>query len=112
MVNDNNTSFIIAKSHIVPRHAKVWSIPHKELIAILEGARIAIISLKAFKGRFMKLIMWTDAMTVLSCLTNDAIKPSKYIRRKLDKLNNLQRHFKHLKYKHIPTDQNPADVAS
>ena len=71
MVNGNNTSFIIAKSRVVPRHAEAWSIPRKELIAILEGVRIAVISLKAFKGRFKKLIMWTDAMTILAWLTND-----------------------------------------
>jgi hypothetical protein len=112
IVNDNNTSFLIAKSRVVPRHAEAWSIPRKELIAILEGARIAIISLEAFEGRFKKLIIWTDAMTVLSWLTNDSIRPNKYIRRKLDKLNILHRHFEHVEYKHVPTNENPADVAS
>ena len=86
--------------------------PRKELIAIVEGVHIAVIALKAFEGRFKELIMWTDAMTVLAWLTNDAIKPSKYIRRKLDKLNTLHRRFRHVEFKYIPTDQNPADVAS
>ena len=56
--------------------------------------------------------MWTDAMTVLAWLTNDAIKPSKYIHRKLDKLSTLHRRFRHVEFKYVPTVQNPADVAS
>ena len=112
MVNDNSTSFLIAKSRVVPRHAEAWSIPCKELIAVLEGSRIAIISWKSFEGRIKKLVMWTDAMTVLSWLTNDSIHPNKYIRRKLDKLNTLYRHFEHVEFKHVPTTENPADVAS
>ena len=51
-------------------------------------------------------------MTVLSRLTNDSIRPNKYIRHKLDKLNTLYRHFDHVEYKHVPTTENPADVAS
>ena len=64
-------SFILAKSRVVPQHANTESISRKELIAILEGTRIAMIALKAFEGRFKKLILWTDAITVLAWLTND-----------------------------------------
>ena len=44
MVNDDNTLFLIAKSRVDPRHATAWSIRRKELIAILKGARISVIS--------------------------------------------------------------------
>ena len=54
---NNNTSFLIAKSCVVPWHAERWSVPRKKLIAVLEGARIAIISLKAFESTLKKLIM-------------------------------------------------------
>ena len=80
--------------------------------AVTRQCVVAVISLKAFEGRFKELIMWTDAMTVLAWLTNDAIKPSKYIRRKLDKLSTLHRRFRHVEFKYVPMDQNPADVAS
>ena len=51
-------------------------------------------------------------MTVLSWLTNDSMRPNKYIHRKLDKLNILHCHFEHVEYKHVPTNDNPADVTS
>ena len=82
------------------------------MTAILEGAHIAVIALEAFEGRFRKIIMWTNAMAVLVWLTNDAIKPSKYIRQKLAKFSTLHRRFRHVEFKYVPTEQNPADVAS
>ena len=47
IVTDNNPhtpSFLMAKSCVVPLNAEVWPIPRKELFAVLEGARIAILS--------------------------------------------------------------------
>ena len=110
--NPHNPSFLIAKSHVIPRHAEAWSIPRKELIAVLEGARIAILSWEALEGRIKKVTIWIDAMTVLSWLTNDSIRPNKYVCRKLDKLSTLYHHFEHVGFQHVHTNLNPADVAS
>ena len=48
-------------------------------------------------------------MTVLSWLTNDSIRPNRYIHRKLDKLKPLYDPFEH---KRVQTTKNHADVAS
>ena len=110
--NPNNPSFLLAKSHVAPRHAEVWSILRKELIAVPEGARAAILSWEALKGRIKNVTMWTDATTVLSWLTNDSIQPNRFIHRKLDKLNSLYHHFGQDSFRHVQTNMNPADVAS
>ena len=52
IVNDKNSSFIMAKSCIVPQHAEACSILRKELIAVLEDVRIAIKSVESCEGIF------------------------------------------------------------
>ena len=79
---------------------------------MLEDARIAIKVLGALERRIKKVIMWTDAMTVLSWLMNDSIRPNKFIRPKLDKLNTSYHHFESVQIEHVRTAQNLADVAS
>ena len=43
----NYMSFVIAKSHVVPRSAALWFIPKKEMIAVVEGACLVVIALKS-----------------------------------------------------------------
>ena len=77
----NNFSMIMVKSRVVPHSADGWSIPRKELPAVLEGARIAILSNKALLDRAKNVTMWTDSIGVLSWITNDAIRPTQYVHR-------------------------------
>lgn len=97
---------------MILHHTDEWSVPRKELIAVLEGAHIAILTGKALEGRISNLTVWMDAMTVLSWLTNNSICPNQFIRRKFYKLNILHHHFEHVAFKHVQTQVNPADVAS
>ena len=110
--NPNTPSFLMVKNRVVPRNAEAWSIPRKELIAVLEGARIAILSWKAFEGRTKNVTIWTDAATVLSWITNAAIRPNRFVRKRLGKLDILYHHFQPIHFEHVHTNLNLADVAS
>ena len=110
--NPNTPSLVMAKSHAVRRSAEAWSLPRKELIAVLEGARIAILSNKALRGRAKNATIWTNTTTVLSWTKNDAICPNRYVRWKLDKLESLYHQFEHVEFQHVQTYLNPVDVDS
>ena len=63
----------------------------KELIAVIEGGRIAVITMNALLLGLHEFHMWTDSMTVLNCIINPTIRAIQYIRRKLDKLYGLKK---------------------
>ena len=108
----NTTSLVIVKSRVVPCTAQMWSIPRKELISIIEGMHIVLLTREALALNITTIYMWTDSMTVLSWVTNDAAKPNRYVRRKLDELEKLKRTFAQVYYRHAPSEFNPTDVAS
>jgi ribonuclease HI len=115
VVCDNNPyvfSPAMAKSRIVPKSANNWTIPRKELAGVMEGARIATIVNRAILGRAKELIVWTDSTTVLKWITNQALRPIRYVRRRLDKLDLLYHRFSRIEYRHVATHLNPADIAS
>ena len=65
----------MVESHVIPHSAAMWAILRKEIIAVVEGTRVAVIVMKALSLGFHEYHMWTDLMTVLNWITNPAIRP-------------------------------------
>ena len=70
------TSFVLAKSCVVLHSAELWSIPQKVLIAVIEGARIAILAQEALAPSLNVMHVWTNSMTVLSWITKPLHRPN------------------------------------
>ena len=56
----NYVSFVMAKSCVVPCSTALWSIPQKEMITVVDGARVAVITIKALSLGLYEFHMWTD----------------------------------------------------
>ena len=108
----NHLSFGIVKSHVIPHSTALWLIPRKEMVAVVVRVRIAVIAMKALSLGLHEFHMWTDSMTVLNWIINPAIRPIQFIRRKLDKLDGLEKQFQKVCHHYVPMKIKPAVVAS
>ena len=70
------------------------------MITVVEDARMAVISMKALSLGLHEFHMWTDSMTALNWIINPVIRPTQFIRRKLDE---LRKKFEKVHHHYIPT---------
>ena len=89
--SENDVLLVMTKHHVFPNSAALLSIPSKEMIAVFEGVRVAVIAMKSFSLGLHELHMWTDSVTVLNRIINPTIGPTQFIQRELDKLNELKK---------------------
>lgn len=102
------TSFIMSKSRITPLEDKdVLKIPRLELLGVLIGSRLLKYVEENLHIPINKKYLWTDSMIVLAWLKTNKLLPP-FVARRINEIKSR----KDVEFLYVPTEQNPADVAT
>lgn len=98
----------MAKSRLIPLKEKAdLKIPKLKLLAAVIGSRLTSYVSKTLSLKITDQILWSDSEIVLSWLETDKLLPPFISRRILEIKNNTN-----LKFRYVPSNKNPADIAT
>ncbi|XP_043220532.1 uncharacterized protein LOC122380948 [Amphibalanus amphitrite] len=100
-------SLIVSKSRVAP--IKPITVPRLELTAAVLSVRISRFLQEELKLQSVKEVFWTDSMVVLGYIANEARRFHVYVANRVQEIRN---HTERSQWRHIATDDNPADLAS
>lgn len=98
---------LCAKTRVAP--LKPLTIPRLELCAVLLGARLATKVLESLHCNISNKFIWTDSTVVLGWINTQSKDLKSFVCNRVNEINELSSGFT---FYHVPTDQNPADLAS
>ncbi|XP_022096554.1 uncharacterized protein LOC110982458 [Acanthaster planci] len=112
LINDcdrPHVSFLLAKARVTPQHAV--SIPRLELCGAVLATELAKIIQSEFKDRMSidSTSFYTDSKIVLSYISNESKRFHVYVANRVHKIHTMSTPNQ---WHHVPTDENPADLAS
>ena len=96
-----------AKAHVAPR--KMQSIPRMELLAAVLATKLAKKTAQHLKLRLKETHYWSDSLTVLYWLNDDAQRFQAFVH---NKLQLIRRRTPLEDWHYVPTAENPADLAT
>ena len=100
--------FVFAKSRVIPKKKRLWSVPRKELIAAVTGTHLAQMSIEALDLPCLPVTFWTDSTTVLKWIGSDQLRHKLFVGRQIAKIKKFS---SPLQWRYCPTSENPADYA-
>ncbi|VDK17999.1 unnamed protein product [Anisakis simplex] len=104
---ENQVTLFYAKARLCP--IKGLTIPQLELLAILISVRASNFIIKQLNLVNIKRTIWTDSKCALAWINSGSSeKLSRYVRNRLNEV----RLTKDIAYAYVPTEDNPADVAT
>lgn len=105
------SALVYAKARAAPvakkKNTSEMTIPRLELLAVLIGKRTSNFLKAELDLKIERTVLWTDATTVLQWLNSSAVLP-KFVENRISEI----RRTPDLIIRHVPTNQNPADVAT
>ena len=104
---DVTVSLVMGKSRVAP--LKMISIPRLELTAATVAAKIAQFLLEELDFDDIAVFFWTDSMTVLRYLRNVSTRFKIFVAHRVQQIQDATDVNN---WNYVPTDQNPADLAS
>ncbi|XP_041985487.1 uncharacterized protein LOC121737823 isoform X2 [Aricia agestis] len=104
----NVVSFIIGKSRLVERAEQSnLQIPKLELLGVVIGSRLLRYVMKFLRLNILNQYLWTDSQIVLNWCTSEKLLPP-FISKRVDNI----KQNRELRLRYVPTQINPADVAT
>ena len=100
-------SLVVSKSRVAP--IKPITVPRLELTAAVLSVRISRFLQEELKLQNVTEVFWTDSMVVLGYIANEARRFHVYVANRVQEIRN---HTEPSQWRHIATDDNPADLAS
>lgn len=85
------------------------TIPRLELCATLLGARLCSKVLQSLRSNVIRKYLWTDSTVVLGWLKTPTRDLKVFVCNRVNEIHELTNGFS---FNHVPTDMNPADMAS
>ena len=98
---------VMARAHVAPK--KLSTIPRLELRAAELAVRVRKTVLSHLKLRVDATTFWSDSLTVLYWLRDDAKRFQTFVH---NKLQSIRRSSEQKEWRWVPTAQNPADLAT
>ncbi|KAJ8036706.1 hypothetical protein HOLleu_20758 [Holothuria leucospilota] len=104
-----HVSLVIAKARVTPKHAV--SIPRLELCAAVLATTLVQTISPELEGRLEidNITYYTDSKVVLGYISNESMRFHVYVANRVHKIHAVSDPNQ---WQYIPTDQNPADIAS
>ena len=100
-------SFLMGKARLAP--IKTVSIPRLELTAAVLSVRLNAAMKRALNIEYCVSKFWTDSMAVLHCIQNKSKRFPTFV---ANRLTIIEQNSNTADWHHIPTEMNPADIAS
>ena len=97
------------KSRIVLRGQQNWPVARKELFAAVMAVVLKEKASNAMRSLRCKNYFWCDSKVVLQYICNPDLRMVKFVP---GRINHILLHSRSDEWRHCPTEQNPADVAT
>ena len=110
MMNDSgeiHCALVMSKSRVTP--LKTITVPRLELTAAVTAIKISQLLEKELHVDEVTHHFWTDSKVVLAYIANESSRFHVYVANRVQTIRN---HSEPHQWHHIPTEQNPADLAS
>ncbi|XP_043091452.1 uncharacterized protein LOC122341848 [Puntigrus tetrazona] len=110
MINENDEihcTFLIGKARVSP--SKIITIPRLELTAAVVSVRMSNMLREELNLTNVDEFFWTDSKVVLGYINNDARRFHTFVANRVQKIRQSTEPEQWL---YVPTDENPADIAS
>lgn len=108
IVTKNGRAFLIGKSRVAPiKDQDNLKIPRLELLGVLIGSRLLKYTVRTLQININKLFLWTDSQIVIDWHNSNKLLPP-FVARRIEEI----KQNKHLTLRYVPTELNPADVAT
>ena len=98
---------VTAKARVTPTKAE--SVSRLELNSAVIGHRLGYAVAVAYCMDPLQIRFWTDSMNVLYWINTPANRIRTFVS---NRVGQIQAHSKTKQWRHVPTDQNPADIAT
>ncbi|XP_073966399.1 uncharacterized protein isoform X2 [Choristoneura fumiferana] len=108
IVGKNEKSFVIGKSRLVPiKDQENLKIPRLELLGVLIGSRLIKYITKFIHFKITQQVLWTDSQIVIDWFNSSKLL-TPFVARRLEEI----KRNKDLIIRYVPSELNPADVAT
>ena len=101
------THFVCSKTRVAPLTA--MSIPRLELMAAVLCVRLGLSVAKTLEVSLSNIRFWSDSMNVLHWIRNRSRNFKPFV---ANRIGEIQIVSSPIQWRYVPTDQNPADIAS
>jgi len=106
--NERSSMLLISKSKVAP--IKPWSVPRLELAAAVLLSRLMEFVFNSFRlPETTPCFCWTDSSVVLAWVTQHPAKWKTFV---ANRVAEIQNRVPRASWRHVSTDENPADCAS
>ena len=102
-----DSHLVTAKARVTPTKAE--SVSRLELNSAVIGLRLGHAVATAYKMDPKTIYFWTDSMNVLYWINTPANKLKTFVS---NRVGQIQSHSESKQWRHVPTDKNPADIAT
>lgn len=107
IVNKKGKGFVMGKSRLSPIKEKNLTIPKMELLGVVIGNRLLKFVETSLQIEITKQFLWTDSQIVIDWFNSDKILVP-FVAKRIDEIKRNNK----LTIRYIPTNLNPADVAT
>ncbi|KAH7698276.1 Pao retrotransposon peptidase family protein [Aphelenchoides avenae] len=107
-----STNLVYARARVKPiKDAEKFTIPRMELLGILLGVRVTAFLHRELLLPITATYLWSDSTIALHQVANNEVIKEVWTENRLKEIRRL-RDTLHIQFRHVPTDDNPADIVS
>ncbi|XP_049887000.1 uncharacterized protein LOC126381584 [Pectinophora gossypiella] len=108
ILDERMIKFVIGKSRLAPiKDQSELKVPRLELLGVLIGSRLIKYVVQTLQLHEVKQTLWTDSTIVIEWHKSNKLLPP-FVQKRIDEI----KQNKLLNIRHVPTELNPADVAT